>query len=219
MVALAAPAAEERELDVTPEQLIVHLADERFVIRQQAEKELHRRLHLVTGGQNNPIEELCLKTYLTTPDPEVRMRTRAVLADFAARLWGPVAYLGVATSTDTGFDPQGKMAVRLRVNQVQADSPAAKAGIKTGDLIVSFNGGAFTDPNPKKSFTDHLAGCSPGQTITVSLQQGGRSRSVTVSLGYKPRKLNKDAKDREIPPDFEACFKEYLLASKRACRG
>ena len=62
---------------------------------------------------------------------------------------------------------------------VRADSPAGKAGLKPGDLLVEFAG------NPIKNlydFTDALAGKKPGDVVAVVVKRNGQSIKVNVTL-------------------------------------
>jgi putative serine protease PepD len=86
------------------------------------------------------------------------------------------AYLGVTAGTTTGG--------QLLVTQVQPGGPAAKAGIRAGDLITAVNGTATPDPT---TLTDVLAGLRPGQTIAVTVTgPGAASHTVRVTLGQYP---------------------------------
>jgi putative serine protease PepD len=87
------------------------------------------------------------------------------------------AYLGVKiadTAEQTG----------VYVSQVLAGTPAAKSGIKTGDLLVAVNGTATRD---SQSLGAVLAGLKPGQTVKVTVQhQNGSKDTVDLTLGeYK----------------------------------
>ena len=62
---------------------------------------------------------------------------------------------------------------------VRADSPAGKAGLKAGDLLVEFAG------EPIKNlydFTDALAAKKPGDVVSVVVKRGTQSIKVNVTL-------------------------------------
>lgn len=70
------------------------------------------------------------------------------------------------------------------VTGVQRGGPAAKAGIRAGELIVSINGNATTDPS---TLAEILAGLQPGQTVSVVVVSTDGSRHTTrVTLGQLP---------------------------------
>ena len=66
------------------------------------------------------------------------------------------------------------------VAQVQPDSAASQAGIKPGDIILSFNGTAVDDPN---SFRNRVASTPPGTEVTLTILRDGREQQVRATLG------------------------------------
>jgi Do/DeqQ family serine protease len=69
------------------------------------------------------------------------------------------------------------------VNSVQADGPAARAGVKMGDVITAVNGTAIIDNN---SLRNIVAGTQPGTDVTLTLLRDGREQQITVKLGELP---------------------------------
>jgi S1-C subfamily serine protease len=70
------------------------------------------------------------------------------------------------------------------IGEVSAKSPAAKAGLKAGDVIVSVNGKPTTTSDELGSV---LAAYKPGQTVTLKVtHQSGASDLVKVTLGEYP---------------------------------
>jgi serine protease Do len=69
------------------------------------------------------------------------------------------------------------------VNGVEGDSPADKAGIEDGDVIVRFNGKLVAS-------SDELRGAvravSPGKEAKVDLVHDGDSKTVTVTVSERP---------------------------------
>jgi len=69
------------------------------------------------------------------------------------------------------------------VSNVTADSPAASAGIKAGDLILSVDGQDVDDPNA----FDYRFGTKPlGGSARLGILRGGREQTTTVSLRSAP---------------------------------
>jgi S1-C subfamily serine protease len=96
------------------------------------------------------------------------------------------AWLGVSVrdldptiALQLGLDPKADGAL---VAGVIPGSPAAGAGIKTGDVIVAVGGHQITSAN---GLTDELTNLSPGQRVTVKLI-GNNPRTLTVALSNRP---------------------------------
>lgn len=70
------------------------------------------------------------------------------------------------------------------VAQVVSDGPAAKAGIRPGDLITTAAGKPVTDSS---ALSDILASMQPGQSLDLGIQtQAGATKTVHVTLGSYP---------------------------------
>ena len=69
---------------------------------------------------------------------------------------------------------------------VEAGTPAAKAGIKDGDIIVSVNGKPIDEEHPLDAT---LAQSSPGDTVKVDVLRGGQHLMIDVMLGTRPAGL------------------------------
>ncbi len=65
------------------------------------------------------------------------------------------------------------------VSDVVENSPAEKAGLKTGDVIVEFDGQKVTDPSHLKNIVSSTA---PGNNSKVSIVRDGGKKTVIVKL-------------------------------------
>jgi serine protease Do len=71
------------------------------------------------------------------------------------------------------------------VNSVAENSPAAKAGIRRGDVIVTFNGKPVSDGN---TLRNQIAGTAPGTQVKLTILRDKREQEIPVTLGeYQPR--------------------------------
>lgn len=68
------------------------------------------------------------------------------------------------------------------VSEVTADSPAAQAGIKQGDLITKINETVVDDGT---TVVGAVRGFKPGQKVTVTYVRDGRTQTATVTLAEK----------------------------------
>ena len=93
------------------------------------------------------------------------------------------------------------------VSKVLPDSPAAKAGIKAGDVITKFNGSAI---NLSSDLPPLVGTTSVGQNIPVEIMRDGAAKRVTVLIGKLPD-AEPVAENTERKPDAEkGVFDERL---------
>lgn len=84
------------------------------------------------------------------------------------------AYVGVRIEDVTGG---------ARITTVRAGSPAAKAGLKVGDVITSYDGKAVRSAD---QLTAAVSESKVGQTVTVTVRRGGATKHLSVTLGVQP---------------------------------
>jgi Do/DeqQ family serine protease len=98
-------------------------------------------------------------------------------------------FLGVSIQDVT---PELADAMGLKVNQgvlvseVEADSPAAKAGLHQGDVIVALDGQAVNTANDLRV---RVADQDPGSTMPLTVIRNGAHMTVRVTLSERPAKL------------------------------
>jgi Do/DeqQ family serine protease len=85
---------------------------------------------------------------------------------------------GIAKDKASGELPKGVL-----INGVLQNSPAAKAGIQPGDLVMQVAGQAVADVPEMLS---RVAALKPGETAPILLQRNGKSMAVNVTLGTRP---------------------------------
>jgi putative serine protease PepD len=86
------------------------------------------------------------------------------------------AYLGVSIGANTN----GTGAV---IGTVRTGSPAAAAGVQSGDVVVAVNGKPVTGAN---ELTAAIAALRPGDKTRLEVERGGTTVTVTVTLGSRP---------------------------------
>ncbi len=95
----------------------------------------------------------------------------APTAQMGSRSTGGVYFGSVP---DMGSDAKG-----MRISGVRPGSPADKAGLRTGDVIVEFAGVAVTD---LYTYTDALGTTKPGQTVPVVVERDGKRITLQATL-------------------------------------
>jgi serine protease Do len=80
---------------------------------------------------------------------------------------------------------------------VQPDSPAARADLEPGDVIVAIDDDEIADST---QLTTSLARRDPGDEVELTLYRGGRQRKTTVELGQFERpETARNAEPRRTP--------------------
>ena len=70
------------------------------------------------------------------------------------------------------------------VSQIFEDTPAANAGVKAGDVILSFDGKAVADPNALQSA---VAWIKPGTAVKVVVLRDGKRKTLSVKVAERPQ--------------------------------
>ena len=68
------------------------------------------------------------------------------------------------------------------VNSVEADSPAAKAGLKAGDVVTAINGTAVAEPS---DLIEVVRGAEDGATLTLDYTRDKKAQSTKATLEKK----------------------------------
>jgi putative serine protease PepD len=86
-------------------------------------------------------------------------------------------YLGAGLQ-EASINQQGAQA-----QSVAGGSPAAAAGLRTGDLITAFDGSTVAGPS---QLVDDLARLKPGDKVTLTVTRGSKTVNLTATLADQP---------------------------------
>jgi serine protease Do len=82
------------------------------------------------------------------------------------------------------------------IDDAEAGSPGAKAGIMSGDVIIAFNGKSVGDANDLLlAVSDSL----PGSSATLKLIRNGSAKTITATLGEKTEPVVKNENSQGAP--------------------
>ena len=84
------------------------------------------------------------------------------------------------------------------VAEPQKDSPAMKAGIEAGDVIVSVDGTRLKDA---RELSRRIGGMAPGANIKLGMIRKGAEKTVTLTLGELPNQMEARAERPELRQD------------------
>lgn len=85
------------------------------------------------------------------------------------------AFLGVYVGTPTSRSG-------AQISRVQSGSPAAKAGLKSGDVITALDGNAITTAD---DLTAAVSARRPGDQVTITYVRDGDTKTAKVTLGNR----------------------------------
>jgi len=118
------------------------------------------------------------------PINQVRMVASSLLKEGRVRY----AYLGVLVGDIEGMDPSRKAALGgidhgALVNQATPGGPAAKAGMRAGDVITAIDGRKMESSG---DVIDYVSTRPIGSRVSVALVREGKTQAVSVELGELP---------------------------------
>ena len=90
-----------------------------------------------------------------------------------------------------------KKAEGAMVDEPQNGSPAAKAGIQSGDVITALNGTTIKD---SRDLAQKVAMLAPGSSAKLDILRKGESKTITVTLGEMPNQQQANAGTRKRRP-------------------
>jgi RNA polymerase sigma factor (sigma-70 family) len=100
-------------------------------------------------------------------------------------------YLGVMLASEEGKN-------QVTVQDVFADSPAAKAGIEAGDVLLKIGDKEITEPDEAVKL---IQATKPGDKVTIHFKHDGKEKKATVTLGKWPADVERPDKGKEDKED------------------
>jgi serine protease Do len=146
---------------------------------------------------------------------------KAVIAQLKAHGSVTRGWIGVAiqpVTTDIADSLGLKNARGALVAEPQSGSPAQKAGIKAGDVIVSVNDESVTDA---RNLARRISAMAPGTSVKLGIIRNGKEDTLTLTLGELPkeRQARADTEDRPSTRSVEVPKLGLSLAPTRNGEG
>ena len=102
----------------------------------------------------------------------------------------PVLFAFALTPAAFADDEKGYLGIQIklvdgkvRVAAIIDESPAAKAGLKEGDIIEKIGD---TVPTDLKMFVDEVGKQKPGEKVTLIVTRDGKETKITATMGKRP---------------------------------
>lgn len=103
--------------------------------------------------------------------------------------WEARAFLGVGV-TEVGSERARALKLPeeygVEITRVDEDSPAEQAGLKTGDVILAYNGQRVEGAD---QFIRLVHETPPGRTVKLTVVRGGAQQTVSATLGTRKTQL------------------------------
>ena len=155
------------------------LGNEQTRVRMEAES----RLKELLGKSPGQVEKICYTTYRNNPDPEIRMRARSILIDYAVNWSRP--YLGFRLMPSKVADDHGTLHEVFKISQIQDKSPAAAAGLLPGDVVRSVDKISLDSESSHEDFSHYIGTLTPETPVTLRYERMGKPLSVIIPLGHR----------------------------------
>ena len=94
---------------------------------------------------------------------------------------GNGGYLGIDSREYTKSDEGGAY-----IEMIVDGSPADKAGLKEGDVVVSFGGQVVRGPG---KLGEKIRGAKPGDKVKIDIKRDGKPMSFDVTMGERPKPM------------------------------
>jgi serine protease Do len=107
---------------------------------------------------------------------------------YVTRGWMGVQVQGVTKDIADGLGM--KKAQGAIVDEPQAGSPAAKAGLKAGDVILAVDGKEMKDG---RNLARTIAGIAPGTEVKLDIWHNGETKTASLTLGQMPNERQANA--------------------------
>lgn len=138
------------------------------------------------------------------PDARQKKTVKTVVVESA-----PGAYLGLRLSEDTET-PEGG----AKVERVLPGSPAEKAGVAEGDVVIAFRDTPIHGP---AALTKQIRAAKPGEKVQLTVLRSGKKQTLTVELSERQEqhvRVKVPGHEEDIViPDLESLQKDLAGAT------
>ncbi len=172
--------------------------------RERIEAEQALIQQLADGKIRDRIRDRAVELYSSSNDPEVWLRVREILKNYVSEHsdFGPRrGFLGVLHSLTEYPDEKGVIHRAVRVEMVVPDTPAAKAKLLSGDLILKIDDVNLDTPHGDLSFFRHIFLQQGGKTVKLKVLRDWKVIELDAVLANRPVELFGQQQREEKSPD------------------
>jgi membrane-associated protease RseP (regulator of RpoE activity) len=170
--------------DDVPSVWLEGLQDEAYPKRVEAERELV----VWAMGRGEDVVDWLYKEWDGNVDPEVKSRLyrvmrERVMVDLDQTRPGFVGIQMQVVEFGTG---DGKVVPAVGVGMVTPGSPADKARLQVGDVIVELDGEGWKSEEASEEFAGRVGSMRPGTEVVLTVSRGRKSMEVGLTLAPRP---------------------------------
>ncbi len=204
-----------------PGELVEGLASEDFAKREASQSGL---LEWAKGRDDAGLA--ILRMSQTSDDPEVQKRSSEILRKLSDDdyLSEGMGYLGITMQEEKlqGEAKGGGQQFGIRILGLMRGSPAEKAGIKQGDLIIALNGKTWNEIGAVTVFGDVISRTKPLVEVILTVRRGEPDPvEIPVKLGKRPINDLREARESLQLLDEQAKerhFRDWLKIQEQAAK-
>lgn len=172
------------------------LKNESYPKRVEAERELV----IWSMGRGEDVVDWLYETWDGAKDPEVKSRLyrvmrERVMADLDQSRPGFVGIQMQVIEFGTG---DGKMVPAVGVGMVTPGSPADKARLQVGDVIVELDGEGWKSAEASEEFAGRVGAMKPGTAVVLTVSRGRKSMEIGLTLAPRPWAAGEFGQLREL---------------------
>lgn len=184
-----------RELTTANEAEVLRVVNE-LRAREAGILQALRRVPLARTAERRTLEEELAKLSREAFTVMSVIESRCVESRTAA----PPGYLGLTITTDVVVRDSNVTIQRSFVSSVEPGSPAERAGVLSGDVLVSIAGLDAMDELP-----DLSRKLEPGRKVDVVVERRGRPMTLDVTVAQRPQRFDRSC------PQFERAIQPLRM--------
>lgn len=175
--------------DARTRSLVPALASEEYKDRVKAQREL------VEWASERPdrAEDWLLREHDAAVEPEIRLRLRDALEEIVIgehQRKNGKGYVGIQMGEVEVAVPGDKgLRSGVSISMVMPDTPASRAGLKPGDVIVALDHLRWNGGGAIEAFAEAVKKYKPGATVNLEILRNGELKKIPVVLAPRPMGL------------------------------